>query len=220
MGGYIRMDKDLDDDPRVLALADRIAAELKQLIEVASDADLQTVIRDLAGNAALGSLFKLWRYGDTHLGRHNRLKGALHGAALISKVTALPAGVLRDFPGDWLRMHEDGSVELPDYSAKNNLIDRDLRREKTRERVRRFRERQRENMGKRNGANSVTHEALQRDASVTTGTGTGTGPGTGTTVPGPDPSAPLADAARGRLAARDVHPLDDDRRRIAAKGRT
>lgn len=205
MGGYIRMDKDLEDDPRVLALADRIAQELKQLVELATDRDLESAIRGLSRNAALGALYRLWRYGDTHLGRHNRLKGALHGGARISEVTALPAGVLREFPVEWLRVHEDGTVELPDYAAKNALIDRDMRREKTRERVRKHRAKKRgepvDNAARGNGPERVTSEALQRSLSVTTGTGTGTGTGpvptgTGTVPASASPPGPRAPAPR------------------------
>lgn len=214
MGGYIRMDKDLEDDPRVEDLAEALAQHLSTL----SAEELKQYLPGLACNAVLGGLYRLWRYADTHLGRHNRLKGALHGPARISHVTALPKELLACFPSEWLKEHADGSVELPDYSAKNSLIDRDIRREKNRERVRRFRQKKRtpqDNVGPdSNASNSVTSEVLQRYTSVTTGTGTGTGPGTGTTVTGtgdrnldvesrktPSPHGALASAS-GHLARR------------------
>lgn len=197
MGGYIRMDKDLEDDPRVLRLADLLAAE-------------SGIDRALARNAVIGGLYRLWRYGDTHLGRYNRFKSPLHGAARIAEVTALPLEVLRQFPPEWFREHADGTVELPEYAAKNNLIDRDLRREKGRERVRRFRARQRESAQNGNGTAGVTREALHRYPSVTTGTGTGPGTGTETSETGTGPvdrSDSLASPA-SPLARREPLNLD------------
>ena len=183
---YIKLDKDLLDDPRVADLAERLAR-------------LEGTSVALACNAVLGGLYRLWRYADTHLGRHNRLKTPLHGPARISEVTALPVALLEQFPPEWLKVHDDGSVELPDYAAKNNLIDKDIRRAKIRERVRRFRENKRAASGVGNAQTSVTAPALQRYQNVTTGpdrtgpvpdhqTGTGTVPA-GAPADGPDGAA-------------------------------
>lgn len=172
------MDKDLEDDPRVAALG----------VHYAKMTGLE---KRAACNAVIGGLYRLWRYGDTHLGRHNRLKGALRGLAQIAEVTALPALLLKHFPPEWLRVHSDGTIELPDYAAKNNLIDRDIRREKGRDRVRKYRERKRRDVLGGNASQTVTAEALQRYESVTTGTGPGPGPEPDPPRPGPDPSASL-----------------------------
>src|SRR2546421_12866120 len=115
MGGYIRMDKDLEDDPRVVALAEQFAS-------------IQGIDRSIACNAVIGGLYRLWRYGDTHLGRHNRISGALRGGARIAEVTALPVLLLQNFPSEWLRVQADGTIELPDYAAKNKPIEREQRR--------------------------------------------------------------------------------------------
>lgn len=178
------MDKDLIDDERVDTLAEIYSQHAG-------------IPKALACNAVIGGLYRLWRHGDTHLGRHNRLKGALRGPARIAEVTALPLSLIERFPKEWLAIHEDGSIELPDYSAKNSLIDRDLRRERGRERVRKWRERQKQKDRESNASQSVTDEALHRYKSVTTGTGTetgtsetGTGPVTERAALGVTPSAP------------------------------
>jgi len=202
MGGHIRMDKDLEDDPRVLKLADAFLESWAEQLGLPTPAAEH--LRGAACNAALGALFRLWRLGDTHLRRHDRLDIAL---PRLARLLGCNASLLSQFPGDWLRIHPDGSIELPGYAAKNALIDKDQRREKTRERVRRWRERKRAGVTASPG---VTSEALQRHQSVTTGTGTGTGPGTGPSGTGtggesaPAQAEPAGSLARatGRLASR------------------
>lgn len=210
MGGYIRMDKDLEDDPRVLDLADAIAAHLRDLIDNASDHDLAIALQGLARDAALGALYRLWRYGDTFLGRHDRLKGASRSFARIAEVTALPASLLKLFPQEWLRVHADGSIELPGYAAKNALIDKDARREKGRDRTRRWRDRLRQKNGNGDTSHSVTDEASQRHKSVTTGTGTGTGTGPGPSGTGTGDRDRSASLAAGQEAAAPRKSFDED----------
>lgn len=214
MGGYIRMDKDLGDDPRVLMLRDQLVAHwLQSSPKGNADALHRPEIRELACNAVLGALYRLWRYGDSHLGRYNRLKSALHGAAGIAEITGLPESLVTQFPPEWLRIHMDGRVELPDYSAKNALIDRDMRREKTRERVRRWRQKQRDAGNGGNALHKDRQEALQRYERVTTGTGTGTGTGTEPTVtgtgPGTNGAASRSPATAGSAAQEPTGPLSD-----------
>lgn len=178
MGGYIRMDKDLDDDPRVHDLGEALARERfgleTQEPENYTADDVQTI--GLACDAVIGALYRLWRYGDTYLGRHDRLKGASRGLARIAEVTALPMSLLRMFPIEWLLIHTDGSIELPGYASKNALINRDKRREGGRERTRRYREKKRKQVEECNDVTQRHIETSQRHQNVTTGTGTGTGP--------------------------------------------
>lgn len=213
---YVRMDKDLADDWRVLALVDAL---LEEWISIGVAPQNRVFFRGAACNAVIGGIYRLWRYADTHLRRYDRLNLALHG---VAEVTLLPVGVLRKFPPDWLIEREDGTVELPGYTAKNALIDKDNRREKTRERVRRWRERQREQLSAKNGHSG---NALKRYEPITTGTGTGPGTGTGTTVtgtgPGPalqsreNPAPPGGEraSAEGRRARRETPPEEIERRR-------
>ncbi|MBS0364925.1 MAG: hypothetical protein JSR67_03765 [Proteobacteria bacterium] len=193
MGGYIRMDKDLEDDPRVLALADAIG-EAHGLARTQDDQP-----SPIARNAAMGALFRLWRHADTHIKRDNRLHAPLR---MLVAVTGLSVTVLLSVSADWLVVHPDGTLELPDFAAKNVLMDKDNRRAKNRERQARHRAKMRENPRNSNG---VTRHTGKRDKGVTTGTGPGTGTGTVPTVPGPGPepvrsAAPLA-AGPGAAAA-------------------
>lgn len=212
---YVRFDKDLADDWRIYALA----AELLKHWQAGMSETLRDEFRTAACNAVIGGLFKLWSYADTHIRQKNVLHVTLE---TLADITNLPVTVLRKFPTDWLKDNGSAGVQLPGYSEKNCLIDKDIRREKTRQRVEKWR--QRKAKEKRNAGNSVTGG----NGGVTTGTGPGTGPGTGTTVPGTGtetvPEAPLARAAERRLAARDQHTLDQARQRDSkatqhAKGR-
>jgi hypothetical protein len=164
MGGYVQMDKDLEDDPRVTTLTDCL---IDHWLSLGVPEALKDSMRAQARDASLGALYRLWRHADTHLKSHNRLQAPLHH---VAEVTGLPVTVLRHFPSQWLIVHDDDIVELPNYSSKNALLNKDERRESGRERTARWRQRQRE---KRDAEKSVTGDASQRHASVTTGTGPG-----------------------------------------------
>lgn len=170
MGGYVRMDKDLEDDPRVLELTEALLAIW---IDRGVPAALQDEMRGCARDAVIGGLYRLWRHADTHLKRYDRLSIASHG---VVTVTGLPASLIALFPSDWLIEHSDRMVELPGYTEKNALIHKDDRREKGRARTRRWRQRKR---AKRDASQASPGDTSQGLDSVTTGTGPGTGTGTG-----------------------------------------
>lgn len=215
MGGYIRMDKDLADDPRVKDLGERLARSHFGLTgEADSWSPQQLLMLGIARDAVIGGLYRLWRHGDTYLGRHDRLKGASPGLARIEEVTALPVSLLKTFPPEWLKQHPDESVELPGYAHKNALINRDERRAGGRKRTAKWRARKRIKDSNGDASHDVTAEASQRHENVTTGTGTGTGTGTVPTVPGsgtetgtPNERASCADAPRSPGAERKSEPL-------------
>jgi hypothetical protein len=168
MTAHIRVDKDLEEDPRVWRLGDQVLDQIVQLIvgllpgeatrshEILEE--LRRALRDpslvdqlrpetrnalhaLRGvtcNAALGALVKLWRYADRYISADDALPTALHE---LPEVVDLPIAVLRKFPPEWLMEMPDGRVRLPDYTAKNALNTKEKRRSQSRERVRRWRER-------------------------------------------------------------------------------
>lgn len=138
MTGYVRMDKDLEDDPRVLRLAGLLAQHFRQVFDVPKTDVTDALLVETGRNALLGALLTLWRYADTHVRRDNVLSIALRELAAI---TRLPVTVLEQFPPEWLRIGTDGNVELPDYLEKNSLDDKEKRKLKNRERQRRWRER-------------------------------------------------------------------------------
>jgi hypothetical protein len=201
MGGHVRMDKDLVDDWRVLSLADVLLDEWLSASLIPGDSK---ALRDAACNAVLGGIYRLWRYADTHLRRYDRLNLALHG---VAQVTLLPEAVLSKFPKEWLVDHRDGTVELPGYTAKNALIDKDNRREKTRERVKRWRQRKKEAGAEKWQKNG---NAAERYEDVTTGSGPGPGTGTGPSGTGTGPGDHGASPAAGPGAAAPRKSFDED----------
>jgi hypothetical protein len=176
------LDKDLEDDPRVVELAEELARQIRAMPSGEFSGQLEALARD----AVLGGLYRFWRHADTYLRRHDRITTASRGFARLQDVTGLPASLLRAFPPEWLVEHDAGVFELPGYAAKNAIIDKDQRREKTRLRTRAWRARKRKDASC--DANpGVTIEASQRHKSVTTGPGTGPGPEPDPPEPGPDP---------------------------------
>lgn len=154
MGGYVPMDKDLDDDGRVLQLRDDI---LEHLLGLGVPKVLTDVLKPFAHQAALGALYKLWRHGDTHL-RHEVTRGVTGDASVdaalrlncvttashhLAEVTGLPVTLLRHLPREWFVEHEDGTIELPGYADKNVLQDKEERRARRNARQARYRARQR-----------------------------------------------------------------------------
>lgn len=171
MGGYVAMDKDLDDDGRTLALRDDI---LEHWVTLGVPAILRDALKPFAHEAALGALYKLWRHGDTHL-RHGVTGDAPGDAPLrfnrvtialrhLAEVTGLPVTLLRRLPSQWLIEHDDGTVELPGYATKNTLQDKDERREKRNARQARYRAREK---AKRDAASDVTGDGAVTSTGVT-----------------------------------------------------
>lgn len=217
MGGFITMDKDLEEDPRIddlgHALYETMGGRYRDDCDAsqrrAADERLFGVCRD----AVLGGLYKLWRHGDAFLGRHNRLRGASRGAARIAEITSLPLSLVQLLPREWLKIHPDGSVELPDYIEKNRLHNRDIRRSNGRERTAKWRANRRAEKSSGDASPSVTPDSEKRHGDAPTGTGTGTNPDrtiqTGLEVGG---GAQLA-SAQGRLAGRKDTERSNGRRK-------
>jgi hypothetical protein len=236
VGGYIRVDKDQPEDPRLVEFVERVVDRF--LVGVRhggqpglweSGEDLAPdVTREFVRNAILGGLVRLWVYADTHIRCDNTLPMSVTGAA---KIMGLPVEIVKALPDDWMVEHEDRTVELPDYVEKNGLISREKRREEKRainaERQRRHRAKQ-----KGEPFNTVTRKSRAlptrngRDSNAPTGTGPGTGTGPlDRTGPVPEksrenpapPGGELAGAVR-RLARRETPQEEIERnRRDAAR---
>jgi len=170
MGGHVRMDKDLEDDPRTLYLTEKL---LDHWVSLGVPGVLRDSLREGARNAAVGGLYRLWRYADTHLKRGDLLNLPLPA---LAAVTGWPVTTLKHFPQSWLVEHPDGNVQLPDYSDKNALQVKDNRREKTRLRVAAWRRRQREDGSEGNALPKRIGNTNERHSDVTTGTGSGPEP--------------------------------------------
>lgn len=140
MSGYIQIDKDLVDDPRLLQLEDETG---------------------VSRNALLGLLVTLWCYADTHVRGDDTLPIKLPA---LARAIGSTVEMLRRLPPCWLSERTDGTVVLPDYNAKNLIKARELRREGNRERQRRHREKQR---GNRNAHTEQASRVTSRVTSVT-----------------------------------------------------
>ena len=239
MGGYITMDKDLEEDPRTDDLGHALYEVMGGLYRDDCDASQRRPADErlfgVCRDAVIGGLYKLWRYGDAFIGRHNRLKGASRGAARIAEITSLPASLVQQFPSEWLRIHPDGTVELPEYSEKNRMHDRDIRRSSGRERTARWRERKAAEKKARDASHSVTHDSAKRHRDAPTGTvpvPTQTGPdhpdrtGAGPAAKKPGSRAPKGASPGGKSESerhanghtKTDRELEADARKLAAAG--
>lgn len=155
MSGYIRFDKDLLGDPRVLALAERwLEFVQKNAPGVEFNETTLNALRTVTRHAAAGSLCALWSYADTYLREGNALAIALHQ---LAEETHLPVTVLRSLPPNWFIEDAAGNISLPDYADKNALDPREKRRAQNRKRVRKWRQKKKQ---ERNALHGVTSNAL------------------------------------------------------------
>lgn len=178
MGGYIRLDKDQAADKRLYDLADRLAQTWAvTAVNGHAGHDLSSNDnRHALRNALLGGLVTLWVYADTHIRSDDSLRVTLTG---LAPIVGLPVDMLQALPETWLRVREDGYVELPGYCRKNHIRARDLRRQDidakraheldlNAERQRRHREKKKQR--------PVTEKGERYSNGVTGHTGTGPGP--------------------------------------------
>lgn len=142
---WIKFDKELIDDPRILRAAERladrgfvVAVETFKCQYGSAGDDLER--RELLAflrNAVTGALCALWVYADTHI---------RNGDVLPISVTAIDLMVGIDgfcelLGEDWIKPCDDGeSVVLPGYCEKNGIAAKEKRRTENAERQRRFRE--------------------------------------------------------------------------------
>lgn len=105
MSGWIKVEKDLANDPRVL----RMAAQLRH-----ADVTLSSRCRLVV----VGALVTLWWYADTHIGDDDVLG---IGADQIDELVGI-AGFCKLMPGDWLQIIDENSVKLIDYTGHNGSL--------------------------------------------------------------------------------------------------
>lgn len=125
MNSWIKLEKALETDPRVLRAAKALAR-----------------VDGADGNAAafhyvtlvVGALARLWIYADSHAREDDTLD---MGADELDELLGVP-GFCRFMPADWIVELDAHRVELPGFSGKNGLEAR--RRALTAKRVARHRE--------------------------------------------------------------------------------
>ena len=104
MGGWIKWEKDLESDPRVL----RMARELKRICNAEAFHPVTLVC---------GGLLRLWSYADSHCRADDTLD---LGASEIDELIGIP-NFCSIIPDDWLREIDEHTVELPNFQAHNGI---------------------------------------------------------------------------------------------------
>lgn len=105
MSGWIKVEKDLGNDPRVLRMASRLR-----------NADVTLGSRSKL--VVIGALVTLWWYADTHIGDDDVLP---IGADQIDELVGV-AGFCEVMPTDWLEIIDANSVRLVEYFAHNGSV--------------------------------------------------------------------------------------------------
>lgn len=104
MSGWIKLEKSLKDDPRVIRLASRMR-------------NAGVAVGDAAALLAVGALAHLWWYADTHIRADDTLDV---GFAEIDTLLGLP-GFAAMLPSDWLKEIDGNTVKLPGFQDHNGV---------------------------------------------------------------------------------------------------
>lgn len=151
MSGWIKVDKDLIDDPRVLDAAHCLANKyiIAHTITGRGGSDLSEVeLLRFACNAVTGALVTLWKYADEHIRDDDTLPITREALDALLGIT--------DFfdlmPPEWVDELDDGTIILPRYCEKNALIAKKKTALKSNARVKAFRAR---NKGKGNAISNA-----------------------------------------------------------------
>jgi hypothetical protein len=141
---WIKFDKDLINDPRIIRASRELAETYTLSIEGIKSKEFSTgtdlsarETSDLMRNAVTGALVTLWVYADTHIRDGDILPLSL---AEIDHMVGIDC--FCDILGpEWVKESDDGThTVLPGYCEKNGLLSRDKRRSDNAERQRRYRE--------------------------------------------------------------------------------
>lgn len=103
-GGWIKVEKELINDPRVLRMASRL-----------SNADVTQLSRNRL--VVIGAIVTLWAFADTHIRRDNTLDA---GKDEIDALVGV-AGFCEVMPPDWLKVLDSDRVQLPGFLAHNGI---------------------------------------------------------------------------------------------------
>lgn len=128
MSGWIKIEKALETDPRVL----RMAKELdRRLLLFTTGTDLDPCNASALPGVTLvcGALTRLWMYADSHIREDDTLD---LGVRELDEWLGID-GFCATMPDDWLREIDDRTVELPGFQEHNGVEAR--RRALTQKRV-------------------------------------------------------------------------------------
>jgi hypothetical protein len=157
VSGWIKLEKDLRQDPRVL----RMARELDKryhLFSVHDELDPTNAVALPAVTLVIGGLTQLWCFADSFARDDDTLD---IGPAEINQLTGIQ-GFAEAMPRDWLKVLDSEHVQLPGFHEHNGTEAR--RRALTAKRVAALRKRSKVTQEDK----GVTHEALpDRDQTKT-----------------------------------------------------
>lgn len=102
MSGWIKVEKDLANDPRVLRMASRLR-------------NAEVTLASRSKLLVIGAIVTLWWYADTHIGDDDVLP---IGTDQIDELVGL-TGFCEIMPAEWLQVIDANSVKLVDYFAHN-----------------------------------------------------------------------------------------------------
>lgn len=132
-GGWIKLWKDMLNDPRVVSAASELAKHY-EVTRRSSKGPEELSENDLSGflcNAVTGALVTLWWYADEHIGNDDLLGVSPNSVDAIVRLQ----GIYAALPREWIDKFDATHVVLPDYCKKNSLITRRKRAAKSNTRV-------------------------------------------------------------------------------------
>jgi len=138
--GWIKIDKDMIDDPRVVDAAQCLASKyiIAHTTTVQGGTDLTEVeLLRFACNAVTGALVTLWKYADEHIRDDDTLPITRDALDALLGIT----GFFELMPIEWVDELDDGTIILPGYCEKNALIAKKKAALKSNARVQAFRAR-------------------------------------------------------------------------------
>lgn len=109
MSGWIKIEKDLETDPRVLRIAKTFSNVIQKDSCNAPAFPCVTLV--------VGALTRMWMYADSHIRNDNTLDMS---AAELDEWLGFP-GFCEMVPDDWLRVVDEHTLELPGYQEHNGV---------------------------------------------------------------------------------------------------
>lgn len=133
MSGWIKFEKDLTTDPRVLRMAKELDRQATWFAPGSDDYDPSNASALPGVTLVCGALVRLWVYADSHAREDDTLD---LGMAEVDELVGIP-GFAAMMPSDWIRELDERTVELPGFQAHNGTEAK--KKATTQKRVERFR---------------------------------------------------------------------------------
>lgn len=110
MSGWIKLEKDLESDPRTLRIVTALWPRNGGALPTPE-------VRNARVTQVVGALARLWMYADSHAREDDTLG---MGAVELNEWLGIPK-FCAVMPEDWMVIVDENTVELPDFHAKNGI---------------------------------------------------------------------------------------------------